>query len=99
MKIPSRGRLLAGWTPPPEGSPGRRPQDRGPGTLKMQEALRYVLSLPVSTVIVGCDSVAQLEENVRSAREFNPLSPAQMATLEEKARPVYQQALFFRRWS
>ena len=58
MKIPSRGRLLAGFTPPPEGSPLRRPQDKGAGTLKMHEALRYALSLPVSTVIVGCDSVA-----------------------------------------
>jgi aryl-alcohol dehydrogenase-like predicted oxidoreductase len=99
MKIPSRGRLLAGFTPPPEGAPGRRPQDKGPGTLRMQEALRYVLSLPVSTVIVGCDTVAQVGENVRFAREFNPLSGAQMATLEEKAKPVYEQALFFRRWT
>jgi aryl-alcohol dehydrogenase-like predicted oxidoreductase len=99
MKIPSRGRLLAGFTPPPEGSPSRRPQDKGPGTLRMQEALRYVLSLPVSTVIVGCDSVAQVEENVRLAREFNPLSGAQMAALEEKAKPVHEQALFFRRWT
>ncbi|HSD66886.1 MAG TPA: aldo/keto reductase [Vicinamibacteria bacterium] len=99
MKIPSRGRLLAGWTPPPEGDRSRRPTDKGPGTLKMQEALRYVLSLPVSTVIVGCDSVAQVEEDVRFAREFNPLSGAQMAALEEKAKPVHQQALFFRRWT
>ena len=97
MKIPARGRLLAGFTPPPVGNPGRRPQDKGPGTLKMQEALRYVLSLPVSTVIVGCDSVAQVRENVRLAREFNPLSATQMAALEEKARPVHEQALFFRR--
>jgi hypothetical protein len=87
------------FTPPPEGSPTRRPQDKGPGTLRMQEALRYVLSLQVSTVIVGCDSVAQVEENVRFAREFNPLSGAQMAALEEKAKPVFQQALFFRRWT
>ena len=99
MKIPARGRLLAGFTPPPVGDPGRRPQDKGPGTLKMQEALRYVLSLPVSTVIVGCDSVAQVRENVRLAREFNPLSATQMAALEEKARPVHEQALFFRRWA
>ena len=34
----------------------------------MKEAMRYVLSLPVSTVIVGCDSIAQLEENVAIAR-------------------------------
>ncbi len=99
MKIPARGRLLAGFTPPPVGDPGRRPQDKGPGTLRMQEALRYVLSQPVSTVIVGCDSVAQLRENVAFAREFNPLSGAQLTALAEKARPVHEQALFFRRWT
>lgn len=64
----------------------------------MQEALRCVLSLPVSPVIAGCDSVAQLEENGRFARDFNPLIGAQMATLEDKAKRVYQQALF-RRWT
>ena len=99
MKIPARGRLLAGWTPPAEGGRGARPSDRGPGTLDMKDALRYVLTLPVSTVIVGCDSVAQLEENVAIARAFNPLSPAQMADLETKAEPVHRQALFFRRWA
>ncbi len=30
MKIPSRGRLLAGWTPPPEGARDRRPHGQGP---------------------------------------------------------------------
>ena len=44
----------------------------------MREAVRYTLSLPVSTVIVGCDKIAQLEENVQIAREFTPLSQAQM---------------------
>jgi hypothetical protein len=99
MKIPARGRLLGTWTPAPEGDRSRRPYDKGPGTLTMQEALRYVLSLPVSTVIVGCDSIAQLEENVRLARAFNPLSPAQIAALEARAEPVHRQALFFRRWA
>ena len=99
MKIPARGRLLSAWTPPPAGDPARRPQDRGPGALSMREALRYVLSLPVSTVIVGCDTVAQLEENVALARAFNPLSADQMAELERRAAPVHEQALFFRNWA
>ena len=65
----------------------------------MREAMRYVLSLPVSTVIVGCDSIAQLEENVALARSFTPLSSEQLAALEKRAEPVARQALFFRRWS
>ncbi len=57
MKIPARGRLLAGYVPPPlEEQRGKIKATRS-GTLTMPEAMRYVLSLPVSTVIVGCDSV------------------------------------------
>jgi hypothetical protein len=95
MKIPARGRLLASWKPPADGD---RYGSKSPGTISMKEALRYVLTLPVSTVIVGCDSIPQLEENVAIAREFTPLSATQMAALEERAKPVHKQALFFRRW-
>ena len=45
------------------------------------------------------DSIEQLEENVRIAHEFNPLSEAEMTELAKKAEPVHRQALFFRRWS
>ena len=99
MKIPARGRILSSWTPPPAGS---QPSWTGTatlsGTLTMPEAMFYVLSLPVTTVIVGVDSIAQLEENVQIVREFTPLAPAQMVALEERARPIARQALFFRRW-
>ncbi len=98
MKIPARGRILSSWTPPPAAEQRTSQRATRPGTLTMAEAMRYVLSLPVSTVIVGCDSVAQLEENVRIARSFTPLSDAQLAALESRAEPVHRQALFFRRW-
>jgi len=99
MKIPARGRLLASWTPPPLDQQREIERPAKPGTLKMREALYYVLSLPVSTVIVGCDSVAQVEEDVALARAFTPLSPAQMAALTARTAPVAKQALSFRRWS
>ena len=62
----------------------------------MRQAMYYSLSLPVSTVIIGCDSIPQLEENVQLAREFTPLSQQQMASLTQKAEPVSKQSLFFR---
>jgi aryl-alcohol dehydrogenase-like predicted oxidoreductase len=62
----------------------------------MREALYYTLSHPVSTVIIGCDSIAQVEEIVQLAREFTPLGEKQMAALQDKAEPVAKQALFFR---
>lgn len=100
MKITGRGRILSSWTPPPverqqHSWEGVVIADR-PGTLAMREALYYTLSLPVSTVIVGCDSIAQLEENVQLARDFTPLSEPQMTALAGKTEPVSKQALFFR---
>jgi predicted aldo/keto reductase-like oxidoreductase len=96
MKIPSRGLLLESWSPPAD--PDARHHGSVPGTLSMPEAMRYVLSLPVSTVIVGCDTIAQLEENIAIARAFRPLSASQMAELRQRAEPVHRQALFYRRW-
>ncbi|MHB8798078.1 MAG: aldo/keto reductase [Thermoanaerobaculia bacterium] len=97
MKIPARGRLLAGYVPPPLEEQRGRVKATRTGTLSMAEAMRYVLTLPVSTVIVGCDSIAQLEENVAIAKAFTPLSGAQLASLEATAAPVAQQSLWFRR--
>ncbi len=101
MKIPARSHLLASWTPPPaERQSGfERTPDQRPGTLTMREAMDYTLSFPVSTVIIGCDSVAQLEENVRLASTFTPLSEAQLAALSERTESIARQALFFRTWA
>lgn len=100
MKVPARGRLLSNWTPPPMEQQKHSWEgvvlSSGPGTLDMREAMYYSLSLPVSTVIIGCDSIEQLEHNVQLAREFTPLSEMQMAALSAKAEPVSKQALFFR---
>ena len=97
MKIPARGRILEGVPPPPpDKQRGPAKYDR-PGTLTIKEAMRWTLSHPVSTVIIGVDNVAQLEENVRIARDFLPLNQAQLEALEQKVKPVYGQAQWFKR--
>lgn len=98
MKIPARSRILASWTPPPATQQPAFGQASRPGTLTMKEALYYVLSQPVSTVIIGCDTIAQLEENVRLAAEFTPLTDTSLGVLAEKTESIARQALFFRRW-
>jgi uncharacterized protein len=71
-------------------------QTTTPGTLTMREAMYYTLSRPVSTVIIGCDTIAQLEENVQLAREFTPLSDSQADRWSSRAEPVSKPSLFFR---
>lgn len=99
MKVTTRSRILSTWTPPPpEQQPDERLRTTKPGTITIKEALTYNMSLPVSTTIIGVDSIAQIEENVRIASEFTPLSQAQMEEIEYKTLPVVRQSLYFRRW-
>src|SRR6202046_3202630 len=101
MKVMARGRILSSWTPPPVDVQKRSWEGRGaiattPGALTKRAAFFYNLSLPLSTAIIGCDSVEQVEECAELARAFTPLNQTQMAELEAKVEPVAKQALFFR---
>jgi len=66
------------------------------GILSMKEAMSYTLSLPVSTIIVGIDRVEELEENIRIARDFEPLSADEMLAIEEKVQPHHEHLLFYK---
>src|ERR1700751_1780400 len=101
MKIPARGRILSSWNPPSieqqkHSWEGMAIQTSSPGTLNMREAMYYTLSKPVSTVIIGCDSIAQLAENVQLARDFTPITDKQAGELVAKAEPCAKPSLFFR---
>ena len=69
------------------------------GIITIKEAIEYVLSLPLSTIIIGLDDVAQLEENITIARNFKPLTADQMLAIEEKTKPYYKDLLFFKNQS
>ncbi len=99
MKVTTRGRILASWTPPPlNEQPDERLRTLKSGTISIKEALTYNMSLPVSTTIIGVDNLEQLEENIRIASEFSPLPLAQMEEIEFKTLPIVRQGLYFRRW-
>ena len=98
MKVATRGRMLSSWTPPPLDKQNARLATSKPGALTIKEALEYNMTLPVSTTIIGVDNVEQIEENVKIASEFSPLSSDQMAAIEYKCLPIVRQGLYFRRW-
>lgn len=63
----------------------------------MKDAMGYVLTLPVSTVIIGCKTVEQLEENVAIAKSFTPLSLAEMARIEGLAANNVADGTWFKK--
>jgi uncharacterized protein len=76
--------------------PARGKIFREGGITTMKQAMSYVLTLPVSSIIVGISNVKELEENVQIAREFKPLTAAQMKELEELTKPYFTDATFFK---
>jgi predicted aldo/keto reductase-like oxidoreductase len=53
--------------------------------ITMDEAMGYVLSLPgVSTIIVGCSTPREVEDNVRIVREFESFAGERMRALEKR---------------
>lgn len=77
--------------------PARGRLFRPDGVNSMKDAMSYVLTLPVSTVIVGCDTVKQLEENIAIATAFRPLPATEMARLEQLTAGYVAEASWFKR--
>jgi aryl-alcohol dehydrogenase-like predicted oxidoreductase len=64
------------------------------GELTADEALRYAMSLPVTTTITGIDSLEVLRQNLKIAQSFEPMSAAEMQMLRERCGPVAADGRF-----
>ena len=51
------------------------------GVVTVEEALRFAMSLPVTTTISGIDSLAVLRQNLAIARGFQPITAEEMEAL------------------
>ncbi len=54
------------------------------GLVTVEEALRYVWSLPIAALVSGMDSVTQLRQNARLARRFVPYATQEMDALRRR---------------
>jgi predicted aldo/keto reductase-like oxidoreductase len=59
----------------------------GEGKTEMNSLLRYSMSLPVTTAVVGMPQVAMLEHNIEVARGFTPLTQQEMDGLRRSLTP------------
>lgn len=53
-----------------------------------QDCINYALSLPTHCIALGFTSLEHVEDDVRAARQHEPLSAEQMGQLRERAAEV-----------
>jgi predicted aldo/keto reductase-like oxidoreductase len=58
--------------------------------------LRYALSQPVSTIVVGCDTIEQLEMNAKVAQAFRPMTKRDQDILLEKTKPYARELMYYK---
>ena len=58
------------------------------GMLSAQETLSYAMSLPVTTTITGMEKPEILEQNLKVAQGFQPLSQTEMQALRDRCKMV-----------
>ncbi|HWH78881.1 MAG TPA: aldo/keto reductase [Candidatus Binatus sp.] len=59
----------------------------GAGRASAAELLQFNLSQPVASVIIGCEQLAPLEQNVQAAMNFTPISESGKQKLQEQVAP------------
>ncbi|UMZ73648.1 aldo/keto reductase [Natranaerofaba carboxydovora] len=64
---------------------------REDGISKMKEAFYYSLSFSVSNAIVGISNIEQLRENIKLAKEFEPLSEDKLTEIEYLTAHYYDE--------
>ena len=69
---------------------------RIPGISTIEPFYRFALSHPVTTAIIGCDTIAHLEENVRCAGSFAPMKDPEMAHLSELVALYARQLMYYK---
>ncbi|MEO6235982.1 MAG: aldo/keto reductase [Vicinamibacterales bacterium] len=62
--------------------------------VRVEDALRYAMSLPVATTISGIDSMRVLKQNLAIASDFKPLTNTQMGRLRHRFASVASDGRF-----
>jgi uncharacterized protein len=63
-------------------------------TVTAVECLHYAMNLPTTVVITGCDSLTILQQALKTARDFRPLSKQDVAAMLAKTAKAAQSGEF-----
>jgi predicted aldo/keto reductase-like oxidoreductase len=69
---------------------------RIPGVTTLEPFYRFALSHPLSTAVIGCDNVEQLEKNFSYATSFNPMSEEEMRKIVNEVGPYAKRLLYYK---
>jgi len=59
----------------------------GAGRASPSDLLQFNLSQPIASVVIGCEQMAPLEQNVQAALSFTPMNESGKQRLQEKVAP------------
>jgi predicted aldo/keto reductase-like oxidoreductase len=66
------------------------------GPNSSENFLRFALTQPVSSIVVGCDTIEQLEMNAKVAQTFRPMTKRDQDILLDKARPYARELMYYK---
>ena len=70
--------------------------DRLPWFETMEPFFRFALSQPITTAVIGCDDVEQLEENVKSAGSFSPMTEKETQELIRNVSSYARELMYYK---
>jgi len=70
--------------------------DKLPWFDTMEPFFRFALSQPITTVVIGCNDVEQLEQNVKLAASFAPMTEKESQELIGKVSPKARELMYYK---
>jgi aryl-alcohol dehydrogenase-like predicted oxidoreductase len=67
-----------------------------PGFDSIEPFYRFALSHQISTAVIGCDNIEQLEKNVRFAGSFRPMQELEMKNLVKAVAPYARSLMYYK---
>jgi len=66
------------------------------GVESAENFLRFAMTQPVSTAVVGCESIEQLESNVRIAQSFEPMPVKDQDILINRVKSYARELMYYK---
>ncbi len=67
-----------------------------PGYATLEPFLRFALSQPVTNIVIGCDDIAQLEQNAAFARAFEPMTSEEQQRIIGDVSPFARKLMYYK---